>query len=676
MPAAPEATGVVLPWDILLGPALAQRHLDPYLVWSVQTEFRQHKPLAKPLKYVDFLVELAAPVARSPRWPSMVEMPEVYRQPLPGAGAARACHVTLRMAFGATASHRTVMRRIVALALLPRIRRLQFGFPRPARSWEPLPVPREPPPAPRPATKVVIGVLDDACPFGHESLLDARGRSRVVALWDQSLSRDRSPALFGYGRERFGGHFAALRARHADEEALYADPEALQSRLKWRSSHAAAVVTLAAGAPARLPVRPTGRHLARAAEDSITLGRAPADEASAAPVVMVQFPHEQVDLAGSRWMVVRALDGLRYLADMAERLNPAPRDGPLPLVANLSYGSGVGAHDGTGVLETAMDELAAAHGRMAIVLAAGNSHGTTRQGDKDALAYAPSGRHASRPLPGGATIRLELCVPPNKALETYLELWFSVATKAHDAKQWLANGEVAVTATSPAGQRLHIEIPGIAFDDGNSRLTGAGLIGFPRVVHSRLRSMALLVVAATQMSATRIEVPSGIWRIDVRNLGTRALRLDAWVERDLLPGAARRSQAARLLDPGDGGGGLTDDDTFNNIATGTQPFRAGALVWRHTLPATEISPYSSAARNDTVGPEFSAVADESPSLPGIRVAGSTSGAIVRMNGTSVAAPQVARYLANRLARGETLAKVRADLSKATGGTRRRGRIRV
>jgi hypothetical protein len=61
-----------------------------------------------------------------------------------------------------------------------------------------------------------------------------------------------------------------------------------------------------------------------------------------------------------------------------------------------------------------------------------------------------------------------------------------------------------------------------------------------------------------------------------------------------------------------------------------------------------------------VGPDLAAVSDASPSLPGILGAGTYSGSVVRLNGTSVAAPQAVRALADEVAAGgsvETL-KVR------------------
>ena len=360
----------------------------------------------------------------------------------------------------------------------------------------------------------------------------------------------------------------------------------------------------------------------------------------------------------------------------------APGAAPLPLVVNISYGSVVGAHDGTALLETAMADLAEAHGRMAIVLAAGNSHGTQRDGEAtDVQQRLPSGRHAEcRSLrPGGATT-MQLYVPPGKPIETYLEIWFDVVGAQAAAEQFLDDAEVAVEVRSPTGALLQIKrLPGAAFDDPRPAHTAAGLLGFARVAQSRLRSMVLLVVASTQVSSQRVEVPSGVWRVRVGNRGLRTLRVQAWVERDMQP-RGRTSQAARLL-PGAAGDAeaaeLNDDNSFNNIATGAQVFRVGALTWlgRGRDGRPRVSAYSSAAGRGQPGPELAAIADMSPALPGVRVSGNTSAAVARMNGTSVAAPQAARWIANQLADNQTLAQIRRRI-RASKGDARRGRIGV
>lgn len=679
--------------------AAVSRHVDPYTVWTLQTNFRQFGRAGREPEFLDFLIELDHPMsAETQQWlmgltAGPTEIPDIYLLPMPGSSRI-AKHITVRLPTKG-GNLGVVALAVADLVFLDGVRRIQIGFPRPKLAVAPSVLPK--PPAGKqsgsgaagPPVKVLLGVLEDGCPFGHPSLISGRNQTRVVALWDQTLvavnTEDPSPEDLDYGRERRQVHLNSLLRRHSDghgidEEALYEDPASLQRRLPSRGSHAAAVITLMAGRQALLPSHSTATCISADRPGLQTAQASGNDAASELPLAVVQFPREQINLAGARWMVVRALDGLRYLAAVSAEMAQGEQQAPLPLVVNLSYGSMVGAHDGTALLETAMAELAQAHGRMAIVLAAGNSHGTGRDSeDADGLARLPSGRHAVHELPGprGRAL-LRLYVPPNKPIETYLEIWFEDLDKEARDEQFLRRDDVQIRAVSPHGQILEVkQFPGIAFDSAAPEDTRAGLLCFPRVAQSQRRSMALLVVVATQMSTTRVEGPSGIWTVEVSNRSQRQLRVQAWVERDVVAGAARRSQAARLLDGDDpDAASLSDDNTLNNIATGAEVFRVGALSVSGPEGRTGVSPYSSAAAADQPGPEFSAVADELRPMAGIRVSGNCGGTVVRMNGTSVAAPQAARWLANRMAAGATLAQIRDELVQSPQGDQRRGRIEV
>ena len=238
----------------------------------------------------------------------------------------------------------------------------------------------------------------------------------------------------------------------------------------------------------------------------------------------VQFPLELVSLAGGRWLAVRALDGLRYLAQASCALAPAGR-APLPLVANLSYGSVAGAHDGTALLETAMDELCRAHRHMAVVLAAGNAHGARRsQLSGQDLLRAPSGAHAAHQIQSGESVQLRLSVAPDKSIETYLELWFRVDGIEPDQAQALRDGEISLTATGPTDlSRPSLALqacPDMAFQLDAQQRTTAGLLLFPRVSQSLHRTMALLVLAATERG-TASACSRSAWPAGVRLSSTR-----------------------------------------------------------------------------------------------------------------------------------------------------------
>ncbi|MES2888027.1 MAG: hypothetical protein V4739_08425 [Pseudomonadota bacterium] len=678
---------------------LGESPIDPYLLWGLCTKFRALGPPGHSPSVLSFSVELydpydptthftplikpAALQARSVRGMGGIgnlpgQVPKSYEQAMlwdePCALPRTPRFVTLRLDL-----HKdwlVVQRQVQKLLLTDYVKRLQVGLPRGVNNPD---KPRGAPPK-MPVwghqPKVVIGVLEDASPFAHAALRrpESSQSTRVVALWDQTSMRTAAsaqpaPALFPYGNQWNHDQLNALLQRHAvdgevDEAAVYADAEVDYKPLAQRASHAAAVLSLLTGSPCAAPHMP----------QPIDAGDAPAspeeaqdDRAAQAPVVMVQLPEEQISVRAGRWLAVNALDGMHYLINAARGLAADPKVPP-PLVVNMSYGSMAGPHDGSGMLESAIDELCCGYpNELAVVLAAGNAHGTLRDAEEPSR-YLPSGVHAKQDLMPGGSVSFTLYIPPDKQFETYLEIWFSVQPTIEGSDPFLEidtednSGEVDIVVTPPDGRAWPATpCPGIRLEPANAPNsaadTEAGLFFMRKVSQGTRGSMALLVVAATQVSSKYVEAPAGRWLVTVRHkkadTTARSFSVDAWVERDDTEVGAVRPQSARLVENADGSpSGLADSGTFTNIATGRMTIKAGALMDRgNGLQSTHVSAYSAEAVDDCHGPDFSSIADTHPALPGIRVSGSQSGMVLRANGTSMAAPQAARYLANRLANG-------------------------
>lgn len=698
MIALQQAPAVPLNFDAWL--ADKEHPLDPYIVWALFTQFRQFIRDQSLPKTIDFLMELKlayagtdptvdqklagvfslaslnAVLAGPPNLGKGV-IPSVYDESIPGS-SERSHYVSLRLEIPDSATIVDVYNAVLSLLSANGLARLQIGFPRPPHGGSPPPE-SYPPQAPfLPAedeSTVLLGVMDDACPFAHESLLDSSGTtSRVRAVWAQSqYAGDPATApsdLFGYGWEikaptisGWLGNPGAPRWRDEDEMYQQAGTIGLP-----RSAHGAAITALFAGKGESLPTHspsslrwPPAAGAAGAEVDREDLpARLQADEASVAPIVAVQFPREQISVAGSRWMVVRALDGLRYIA----RQSTTASRKTIPVVVNLSYGGVTSAHDGTGLLESAMSELAAKHGAMAIVLSAGNSHGNRRDPWADLpQKRLPSGRHAEcGALETNEQAKFRLYVPPNKPIETYLEIWFR-ESGITDSASYPTENDLQIEVHGPTG-RDHLGPVSLGGLDVNGSGISAAVIAPHRVAQSTKKTMALVVLAATQISASRLEANSGQWVVTITNKGAKTWNMQGWVERDLLPGGARRHQAARLLAPQDGDRVvLTDENTLTSIATGSNVYRVGALTaWPDVNGNPEVSAYSSQAERLGITPEFGAIADETPAHAGIRVAGQRSGSVARFNGTSVAAPQAARWIANQLAAGASIASIDAQIA--------------
>jgi hypothetical protein len=169
--------------------------------------------------------------------------------------------------------------------------------------------------------------------------------------------------------------------------------------------------------------------------------------------------------------------------------------------------------------------------------------------------------------------------------------------------------------------------------------------------------------------------PAGLWQITIDNASAKAKVSDihAWIQRDdTAPGYPLRGRQSYFDDPEycrfDNAGRAIEDDadpandsyvkrdgTLNAIATGARVIVAGAFR-RSDLQAAKTSaagpvirPPGRGAPNPD-GPECMAPSEDTPALPTRLAAGSRSGSCAAMTGTSVAAPQVARWVARQLAR--------------------------
>ncbi len=703
-------------WISFIETQLKDRPLDPYAIWGLITRFRVLGTNKRLPSVLTFNLELKQPYAPGthnfplprgvrptgslpwgPTWP--VRVPSAYEHSLPATGSAPT-FITLRLDVDGRTWDQ-VRLDVCALILNDDVKRLQIGLPRgvdnpdPGQGVRPVPLPewvRD--------HKVLIGVIDDTCPFAHRALrLGPDPMSpRVVSLWDQTTLRPRSggrplaPMGFPYGMQWSHGHLKGLLQAHADgadvdEPAVYAAVPFTKRPLASRASHAAAVMGLLAGGGRATPRMPQPLD---AGDAPLSLGEPLDDAAAKAPLAVVQLPVEQTAVRAGRWLAVNALDGLHHLMGVARQVGEQTGQPPA-LVTNMSYGAMAGPHDGTGMLESAIDELCRDSDEgLAVVVAAGNSHGTQRDRE-DPLAYVPGGMHAHQTLAPGGSVTFTLFIPPDKQFETYVEFWFSVEGVVGKVDQFLvagkpdgSQGEVEIVVEPPEGAPwpplhctgLHV-VPAPATD----KEAEAGLFFMRKPTQGLHRSMALLVVAATQVARRHVEATSGRWQITLRHkqaVSARTFVVDAWVERDDTEVGAVRSQSARLVENADGSpAGLTDENTFTSIATGSKTFRVGAVMDRGEGLATEdVSVYSAAAAGNKEGPEYSAIADAHPALPGIRVSGSQSGMVLRANGTSMAAPQAARHLVTQLAGGSTPDAERKALQSTGRGNARLGKKTV
>ncbi|MEL6702581.1 MAG: hypothetical protein AAFO58_13020, partial [Pseudomonadota bacterium] len=115
------------------------------------------------------------------------------------------------------------------------------------------------------------------------------------------------------------------------------------------------------------------------------------------------------------------LAAMHHIFDRADRIAAAYGVPALPVVVNMSYGYSGGSHDGTAMVEAALDELVSARraaAPTALILPSGNS-------------FLGAG-HARIDLAAGASAALPWRVHPNDRTSTFAELWLPAGADITD----------------------------------------------------------------------------------------------------------------------------------------------------------------------------------------------------------------------------------------------------
>lgn len=611
---------------------------DPYLVWAEADRFAGYGFRGRRLpRWLPVLLELAPSttiaqlLALASR--SWLRVPGVYG----GASAPpglRFCTARIRPQF---------FRAIAPGGVLAgHVRRFELGLPAGHHADDPTEPQGRPAPEPPPVRGPVIGLIDGGLAFAHANFLRG-GRTRIARFWRQDAAgRGQAPAGLGYGHEvlgeaidrqmrdnRFGGLVDETRVYRAFDMGLELDK---------RVNHGTHVLDIAAG-PRRVTDAIANLPPDRDAPPSWALA---GDAASQCPVLAVQLDWDTIRDTSGGSMNVHILDALMYL-----RARKMPAD---PMVVNLSWGTLAGPHDGTSILEAAMDQLIALDaGRLQIVLPVSNAY--------------QQRTHANARLAPGESVDLHWCGLPDDPTQNFVEVWFD-----SDGR------DVSIELTPPGRDPLpplRGGQSGVWTDGGRQPL--AALI-YPRRVATGTRgTCALLAVAPTASFEPGVTLaPSGDWRIRLHNHGSAAVILDAYIERDdEIIGVRTGARQSHFTDmryeqsQWDAPLAFTDDPanptpirrsgTFNSIATGSRTLSVGGTRlsdggWAHYSPRRPDPDVARPQRPGVVKmPDTSAASDETRALPGLKAAASRSGGVARLVGTSDAAPQLTRARLNRVA---------------------------
>jgi outer membrane protein OmpA-like peptidoglycan-associated protein/subtilisin family serine protease len=425
---------------------------------------------------------------------------------------------------------------------------------------------RRPPALAQTGRGSVIGVIDWGCDVAHPDFISADGRTRLLALWDQRSPRsDLNP--YGYGQ--------VLRQAAIDDALGSDDP---YRRLRYHpaqsdsgiGAHGTHVLGIAAG---------NGR------------GGGPLGIAPEAELIFVQLGRPGWDRAGPLGDSSHLLDALHFIVSEA---------GQRPLVINMSIGRHAGPHDGSTLVEQAIDWLVRARPGTAVVQSTGN--------------YYARDVHCSGRLWNGAVDELAFEVHSGNSTPNELEVWypgrdvFSATLLGPDGRH---------LATVPLGGKATIEIDGARV--GN--------------LYHRARDPNNGDHHINLFQYTN--APSGVWRLQLTGKDVSDGRYHAWIERD--PGCSR---CQALFDSGQ----VDRRHTTGSICNGLQTIAVGAYDAHH--PSTPLARFSSSGptRDGRLRPLLLA--------PGVRVLSARSRPrsgegppLTRMSGTSMAAPHVTGTIA-------------------------------
>ena len=434
---------------------------------------------------------------------------------------------------------------------------------------------------------VLIGIVDDALDLHHPEFRNSDGTTRVLKLFDHLAGKEYDEGLINH-------------------ELL--DPEgtspiySLVPHQPGSRDHGTAVAGCAAG---------NGSGIASSPQPGPTPGPGFAPGASLAFVAYAPpFPEGAF---GESADIVSGIDELFSFADAKG----------LPCVVNLSLGDDLGPHDGTTLIERAIDQALLWPGRV-VTVSAGNSHD-----------YHP---HVCSEVDDGATVAFELeysqgsgaLGPVDPSVSDAIEIWYDPP------------GELELTVVVPADVGAGL---GTTTTIGPISPSSASAAVPPSTT---LLANGVKVVVVSHLDdprnddhVIRIEivvpgggrVPLGTWQLQLKATAGPVSAVDAWVDRN-------NSGLAKWVSPA-----VLDETTLGCPASAASAITVGSHA-RVTPSGLYPSTFSGRGptRDGAAKPELAALG-EHVSVP-LAQTRTAKGAVgwyhsVDVSGTSFAAPMAA-----------------------------------
>jgi hypothetical protein len=415
---------------------------------------------------------------------------------------------------------------------------------------------------------VVVGVVDWGCDFDYPSFKWPDGTTRLLALWDQRRNEAvAGPAPYGYGVLHTRDQIDRALGEERPYAALGYHPA--DADREGRGTHGTHVLDIAAG---------NGR------------AGGPVGLAPEAHIVFCHLADRGTGGLATLGDSVRILEGVDLVARTAAAAG-------CPWVVNISVGRHGGPHDGSTLVEVALDELLRQSTGACVVQSAGN--------------YALSATHSSGRFVGSQPRVLRFTTHARDHTPNELEVWYSGAD------------ELQVQVETPTGER------GVPVALGNRAVVVAGGRTVGRLYHRRRdpnngdNHVDLFL---------DVGAPHGTWTVTLRPVRVEDGWFHAWLERDE---ACKPCQARFVRAHVDAA------TTTGTLANGRLPLVTGAVDGHVTPPRMARSSSAGPTRDGRSKPDL--VAD------GVEVVAARSaprgcdrspGLLVPKSGTSMATPHV------------------------------------
>jgi len=390
------------------------------------------------------------------------------------------------------------------------------------------------------------------------------------------------------------------------------------------------------------------------------------EQARKRPIIAVQLPTQVAENRSDTWLpqsLKRALDWILVKADeLSAELSSDGEPRRLPLVVNGSFGSLAGPQDGYGDVERRITQFVKTYrgngpeDLCTFVLSVGN-----------ALQLRAAARMDVR---AGHIGEIPWRVLPDDKTPSFVQLWLPKVSG-----EPLQQVEVSLVPPRDVPENeLWSELgEAIEWKDRDEVLA--------RIYHQRFkrppdgsRECITIAIRPTTDDEEGPVVPSGLWLIKIKNTTEQLLRnIDLRVHRDDVGMFARTGARQSYFDHPEyerfdsSGRTINDerlddqarDDKLRRNGSWTRVTRQGTLstyacaegvlaVGGYRRSDNQPAAYSSAGRVGGRTPDLAAISEESPAIPGVLAAGTYSGSVAILSGTSVAAPQVTRALADQI----------------------------